>query len=1822
MKKILLFLVALLVTSSVIGQVSAYTFSQSSGSFIPIAGGTVLGTGTIDDNVYNANNIGFSFYFNGTYYTQFSVNVNGWICMGATAVSSYTPISTGTSNNVISAVGRDIQGIATGELRYQVLGTTPNQTLVIQWLHFSKYGSTGTGDDWNFQIRLNETSNTINIVYGAFTVNATSTTVQVGLRGASNADYNNRNTTTDWAATTAGTINSASCNLSNTVYPASGQTFTYTSPPPPPNIVYMPLMNTASLNVRTLTATITSLSGIPTSGIGLPVLYWKKNAGTYSSAQGVSIGSNNYNFTFGAGVVAGDVISYYICAQDMAGTPNVACAPSAGAAGLTYNPPAAGTPPTTPSSYTILAGTLCGTFNVGVGQTYTTLTAAITALNNSEITCPVTFILTDATYSASESFPIILNNVAGSNATNTITIKPGAGVSPTISGTSANGIFVLWGTQYLTIDGSNSSGVDRSLTFQQTNTISGTYCFGMFNNGIVGASNCTIKNCKFLASTQVTNTTYAFIFNALGGGYTNDIVQNNQIYSAYEGMQFAGVAGNPVSNCQVINNTIGSTVDATALDKYGIFMTQANNCLVANNEIMGGPSGNTNFSQVGLYMSTGITNAKIRANKIHDWFYSTLTGGWGNWGIYYAGDASTVNEISNNLIYNIKADSYTSGLSVDNLYGVYITTGGNIKFYHNSINMQGSVTSSTYVNATACLAINSGVTLMDVENNIFKNSLLPISGAPASFTYDIQCGGTASTFSNLNYNDYWDDGNGPNIGYLGGTQYATLAAWKTATSMEANGINVNPLFTSATNLVPTTTLMNNAGIYIQLVPTDYAGTVRSNPPDIGAYEYAADPLVNTTAATAISTTTATLNGTINANTLIVNSFFDYGLTTAYGSTVAGVPASVSGTTLTTISAAISGLTLSTLYHFRARGVTTLGVTMVGPDLTFTTATPTIPPTVVTTVATGVTATTATLNGTVNANTLSTTTSFDYGLTITYGTSIPGIPLTVIGNTATPVLANLTGLIPGTTYHYRINGVSASGTSNGNDMTFTTLALAPTLITYPATAINTTIATLNGLVTANGSSTTVWFDYGPNVAYGTTVAATPATVTGNIGTAVSASLTGLTNGATYHYRVRGTNAIGTTNGNDVTFVTGCFVAGPAGPITGPTQVCQGGCGYVYSVVPIANASGYNWTVPIGGTITAGANTNTITVCYSANASPGYIFVYGTASCGNGAPSQLAIAMNPPAAPTLSGPASACVNSTGNVYTTQTNMSNYVWTVSAGGTITAGGTSTSNTVTVKWITAGAQTVSVNYNTAAGCPALTPTVYNVTVYALPLPIIAGPNPACSNYPGLVYTTQPNMTGYTWTISAGGTFSGQGTNAITVTWNTTGAQNLSVNYTNANGCTAAAPVVYPVTVNSGAAPIITGSTTVCVNSGYYNYTTEAGMTAYTWTISPGGVINFGGGTNVITVSWVATGAQWVKVNYTNTFGCQAYNPTQLNITVNPLPGPAGSITGTATVCGGATGVAYSVAAVAGASNYVWSLPAGASIASGANTNFITVNFATNASSGNITVYGNNICGNGAASPPFAVTVNPIPAAAGNITGPASVCQCDAAVVYMVPAIAGATSYIWTVPAGATIVSGANTNSITVDFCPAAVSGNITVLGTNSCGNGTVSPNFAVTVHPIPAAPVVTNTGYILYSSAPTGNQWYFEGTLIQGATAQTYDATLTGTGYYWSVVTLNGCSSDTSNHKLVITTGIDSHSSSTINIYPVPNDGRFNVFITTASSESFSISIYNSLGVKIYEETKVNVNGSLQKVIDLRPVPNGVYTVIFENSQNQVVKKIIVNK
>jgi hypothetical protein len=356
------------------------------------------------------------------------------------------------------------------------------------------------------------------------------------------------------------------------------------------------------------------------------------------------------------------------------------------------------------------------------------------------------------------------------------------------------------------------------------------------------------------------------------------------------------------------------------------------------------------------------------------------------------------------------------------------------------------------------------------------------------------------------------------------------------------------------------------------------------------------------------------------------------------------------------------------------------------------------------------------------------------------------------------------------------------------------------------------------------------------------------------------------------------------------------------------------------------------------------------------------------------------------------------------------------------------------------------------------------------------------------------------------------------------------------------------------------------------------------------------------------------------------AGTPTQLNVAVNPLPGNAGAITGSASVCAGAQGVAYSTTPIANASSYVWILPAGASIATGEGSANITVDFAPTATSGNITVHGNNLCGNGTPSSGFAVTVNPLPAAAGAISGNAIACLGSTGNLYTIASIANATGYTWSLPAGATITAGQNSNAITLSFAANAVSGNITVKGTNACGNGTTSPDFAVTVNPVPPKPSITANGAILTSSAFSGNQWYFSvspdgaGTPVAGAIWPYYLATQSG--YYWIVVTESGCSSLPGDRVQVVMTGATELSNMKIQVYPVPNNGRFKVSLTSGGKETIGITVCNPLGIKIFEIDDMEVIGTLEKEIDLGEIISGVYSVIIHNRDSKIIRKIIVTQ
>jgi hypothetical protein len=271
--------------------------------------------------------------------------------------------------------------------------------------------------------------------------------------------------------------------------------------------------------------------------------------------------------------------------------------------------------------------------------------------------------------------------------------------------------------------------------------------------------------------------------------------------------------------------------------------------------------------------------------------------------------------------------------------------------------------------------------------------------------------------------------------------------------------------------------------------------------------------------------------------------------------------------------------------------------------------------------------------------------------------------------------------------------------------------------------------------------------------------------------------------------------------------------------------------------------------------------------------------------------------------------------------------------------------------------------------------------------------------------------------------------------------------------------------------------------------------------------------------------------------------------------------------------------------------------------------------------VFGTNSCGVSNTSE-LAITVKPLAKAAGTIAGPLSVCHGSTGITFSVSPVANATRYTWNIPGGATIVSGAETNTIVVDFNMSALSGPITVFGSNSCGNGPVSPDFSLMVYPIPPTPQVTVSGITMISSGLQGNQWYFStsengiGSMVDGGTNQI--CTPAQTGWYWTQVTLNGCSSNLSNRVFRLKPG----EANRYNLYPVPNKGEFTMAITTADEKEFSIFVYNQAGQKKYEKNGLHINGEFREYINLSSPASGIYTVVIKSKDGNVVKKIIVNR
>jgi len=324
-------------------------------------------------------------------------------------------------------------------------------------------------------------------------------------------------------------------------------------------------------------------------------------------------------------------------------------------------------------------------------------------------------------------------------------------------------------------------------------------------------------------------------------------------------------------------------------------------------------------------------------------------------------------------------------------------------------------------------------------------------------------------------------------------------------------------------------LSGSTTYHYRIVATSTAGTTNGSD---GIFSTAAAPTVLTSAATAVSSSAATLNGSVNANGQATTYYFEYGKDTSYGSKTTVTNAGSSSSTVT-VSAGISGLQAGQTYHFRLDATNGAG-TSLGADMSFTASStaPAAAPIVTTRPATSLAPTSARLNGTVNPNGLATTYYFEYGPSPSYGSKTA--PATAgSGKGTISVSATAAGIGAGV-YHFRLVASSPGGTTFGSDLTFGS-AGPPVVLTGSAQGASTSGATLTGSVNPAGAATTWWFEYGRTTSYGSKTSSKSAG-SGTAATGVSAAVEKLTAGTTYHYRLVAQSSAGTTRGTDVAFMT--------------------------------------------------------------------------------------------------------------------------------------------------------------------------------------------------------------------------------------------------------------------------------------------------------------------------------------------------------------------------------------------------------------------------------------------------------------------------------------------------------------------------------------------------------------------------------------------------------------------------------------------------------------------------------------------------------------
>ncbi len=515
-------------------------------------------------------------------------------------------------------------------------------------------------------------------------------------------------------------------------------------------------------------------------------------------------------------------------------------------------------------------------------------------------------------------------------------------------------------------------------------------------------------------------------------------------------------------------------------------------------------------------------------------------------------------------------------------------------------------------------------------------------------------------------------------------------------------------------------------------------------------------------------------------------------------------------------------------------------------------------------------------------------------------------------------------------------------------------------------------------------------------------------------------------------------------------------------------------------PIANAGAdqsicYTGTAQLAGSIGGGASSSTWTRSGDGtfdNASlPNAVYTPGPSDIINGivtltlttddpqgpcssAADQmiLTILTSPPSKPaTPSGPTVACVGNVFN-YTIPAvpTAASYTWTSLLPGyaSIAGGGTA----VSINFF--GSLPGGTSYypfsliatNACGNSLARSFSIQNkisVPSFTTGLPVVV-----CQNTNSVSYSVVPLGPGitYTWTITgSGATINGSNTgSSINVDFVAHTTVTISVTATNACMTTAARSMI--VTSSPTIPGAITGPTYVCPG-GTYSYSVPAvpGASSYVWTAPAGSSI--AGNSNSVSITFGGTIPGGATVGVSSLGNCANSSAARTKGIGNGKPNTPGNISGLAAGQCGQTGVSYSIAPVlspVAASSYTWTANNGASISGPNNLSGVTIDFPANFVSATLTVTANNACGSSSARALVVGGVPNTPTSISSSSNNFTPCNTDI-VTYCAVGSINATSYTWTIPAGATILGSATGSCILVQWSLAG--GTLTSKALNGCG-------------------------------------------------------------------------------------------------------------------------------------------------------------------------------